>query len=83
MTSPPTRRWSSEDAALAAVSSAPGALATPRALLTDALLSATESVRRLVELTVEEMDRMVTRARSLRGPSRTAPRPAEPAVDAG
>jgi hypothetical protein len=67
MTAGPDHPWSPEDAALTAVASTLGVLATDRALPTEALLAATGPVRWVVELVVPEVDRALARGRALRG----------------
>lgn len=55
------------DAAVAAIGSTLGLLATPRELPDDELLAATEPARWVVELVVEEVDRALARGQALRG----------------
>jgi hypothetical protein len=59
--------WAPQDAALAAVGSTLGLLATPRERAGEELLARTEPVRWLVDLVVEEVDRAITRGRFMRG----------------
>ncbi|SNS69461.1 Golgi phosphoprotein 3 (GPP34) [Geodermatophilus saharensis] len=66
MTAGPDHAWSPDDAALAAVASTLGVLATDRALPTEALLAAAGPVRWVVEVVVAEVDRALARGRALR-----------------
>ena len=59
--------WTPEDAALAAVAGTLGLLATPRERAGEELLAHTGPVRWLVDLVVEEVDRAITRGRSMQG----------------
>jgi hypothetical protein len=59
--------WTPQDAALAAVAGTLGLLATPRERAGEELLAHTGPVRWLVDLVVEEVDRAVTRGRSMQG----------------
>ena len=59
--------WTPEDAALAAVGSTLGLLATPRERAGEQLLAHTGPVRWLVDLVVDEVDRAITRGRFMRG----------------
>jgi hypothetical protein len=61
------RTWTPQDAALAAVGSTLGLLATPRERAGEELLARTEPVRWLVDLVVEEVDRAITRGQAMRG----------------
>lgn len=63
MTSPADRQWAPADAALAAIASVLGLLATPRTYPTGTLLDATEPVRWVVEMVVAEVDRAIARGR--------------------
>ncbi|MGY1682314.1 hypothetical protein [Geodermatophilus sp. SYSU D01176] len=59
--------WTPDDAALAAVGSTLGLLATPRERAGEQLLARTGPVRRLADLVVDEVDRAITRGRFMRG----------------
>ena len=64
---PQREAWTPDDAALAAVGSTLGLLATPRERAGEQLLAHTEPVRWLVDLVVDEVDRAITRGRFMRG----------------
>ena len=64
---PQREAWTPGDAALAAVGSTLGLLATPRERAGERLLAHTEPVRWLVDLVVDEVDRAITRGRFMRG----------------
>ncbi|WP_448613324.1 hypothetical protein [Modestobacter sp. URMC 112] len=61
------RAWSPPDAAVAAIGSTLGLLATPRALPPEEVLAATGPARWMVELVVEEVDRALVRGQAMRG----------------
>lgn len=64
----PTREeWTPQDASLAAIAGTLGLLDTPRERAGEGLLAHTEPVRWLVDLVVEEVDRALSRGRSMRG----------------
>lgn len=67
LAAPADREWTPADAAVAAIGSALGLLATPRALPDEEVLAATGPVRWLVELVVAEVDRAIARGQALRG----------------
>ena len=64
---PQRAEWTPEDAALAAVAGTLGLLATPQQRAGEELLAHTGPVRWLVDLVVEEVDRALSRGRSMRG----------------
>src|SRR3712207_6292771 len=64
---PRRQEWTPEDAALAAVAGTLGLLATPQQRAGEELLAHTGPVRWLVDLVVEEVDRALSRGRSMQG----------------